>query len=353
MKVRFLALATLLSLMTGVVLAAQGPHAKGRTLVIKKARGARLVPMLPASDGIVTIDAKRLTSEGMPRILEANSALLSRINDAIAEIQTRSGIDLRKFDEVALGLKITPKSPKGIDVDGVAVASGDINAAAMIAVAKLASNGAYREEKIAGRTVYVFTVKEVANKAAATATDPKTAGWIDEATREMTKSIAVAAYDANLLVIGSEDRVRQTLTGNTHPGAELTSLLNRNPSAIMNFAVKTPAGLESMLPLSNDELGKNLRSIQYISGAMDVTAAGGSLSVAARTAQPDQAQGLKATLDGLQMMGGALLGGSNKPANQVYLRMVKSAKFGQSGNDVTLDLLVPQADIDTLISGIK
>ena len=352
MKVRFVAVATLLCLLASSVLAAQGPRSKSRDLV-RKARGARLVPMLPASDGIVTLDAKRLSAEGLPRIFEANSTLLTKVNDAIQEIQTKTGIDLRKFDEVALGLKITSNGPKGLHVDGVALVSGDINAAAMIAVAKLASNGAYREEKVAGRTVYVFTAKNVANKVATTATTGATAGLINKATGQMTTSIAVAAYDANLLVIGDFDLVRQTLTGNTHPSAELTSLLNRNPSAIMNFAVKTPAGLDGMLPLGNDELGKNLRSIHYISGAMDVTTAGASLSVDARTAQADQANGLKATLDGLQMMGTAILGGSNKPANQVYSRMLKSAKFGQNGNDVTLDLLVPQADIDALISGIK
>lgn len=352
MKVRLLALATLLCLMASLVLAAQGPRASA-DLVVRKARGARLVPMLPASDGIVTLDAKRLSTEGLPRILEANSTLLTRVNDAIQEIQTKTGIDLRKFDEVAFGLKINPTAKKSVHMDGVALVSGDINAAAMIAVAKLASNGAYREEKVAGRMVYVFTVKDVANKAATTANPGATAGMIDHAVHQMTTSMAVAAYDSNVLVIGDFDLVRQTLTANTHPSAELTSLLNRNPSAIMNFAVKTPAGLDGMLPLGNDELGKNLRSIQYISGAMDVTAAGASLSVAARTAQADQANGLKATLDGLQMMGTAILGGSNKPANQVYSRMLKSAKFGQTGNEVTLDLLVPQADIDALISGIK
>ncbi|MFL6373570.1 MAG: hypothetical protein ACJ73D_02775 [Pyrinomonadaceae bacterium] len=349
MKVRLFAAATLLCLLANVVLAAQGPRSKGKK-VVTRARGARLVPMLPASDGIVTLDARRLTTDGLPRILGANAPLLAKVNSAIDEIQTKSGIDLRKFDEVAVGLKITPKGQKGADVDAVALASGDINAAALISVAKLTSNGAYREEKLAGRTVYVFTVKDVANKTTANTATP---GIVHKAVNEMTTSIAVAAYDANLLVIGSEARVRETLAGNTHTGADITGLLNRNPAAIMNFAIKTPAGLDGMLPLGNDELGKNLRSIQYLAGSMDMTAAGASLNVAARTAQAEQANGLKATLDGLQMMGTALLGGSNKPANQVYTRMIKSAKFSQNGNEVTFDLLVPQADIDTLISGIK
>lgn len=348
MKLRLLAVATLLCLMANLVLAAQGPRTKSRN-VVAKARGARLVPMLPATDGIVTLDAKRLGTDGLPRLLAANPGLLAKVTQNLDNIRNKTGIDLRKFDEVAMGLKLVPKGANGVNTYGVALASGDINASAFVAVAKLAANGAYRQETIAGRAVYIFTAKGVANRSAS----GSTSAMVDDLVDHMTTSIAVAAYDANLLLVGSEPLVRETLIGQTHPSAELTSLLNRNPAAIVNFALRTPAGFEGMLPLGNDELGKNLRSIQYLSGSMDETAAGASLSLAARTAQPDQAQGLKATLDGLQMMGTALLGGSTKPANQVYSRLLKSAKFTQSANEVTLDLLVPQADVDTLISGIK
>jgi hypothetical protein len=356
MKVRLTALAALLCLISNLALAAQGPRTKAKNVdkaanVGQKARGARLVPMLPATDGIVTIDAKRLGTEGLPRLLAANPALLGKITQHLDDIRNKTGIDLRKFDEVALGLKLVPKGAKGVNTYGVALASGDINAGAFVAVAKLAANGAYRQETVAGRAVYVFTAKGVANRAGANASG--TSGLVGDLVDHMTASIAVAAYDANLLLVGSEPLVRETLTGNTHPNTELTALLNRNPAAIVNFALKTPAGFEGMLPLGNDELGKNLRAIQYLSGSADETVAGASLRLAARTAQPDQAQGLKATLDGLQMMGTALLGGSTKPANQVYSRLLKGAKFTQTGSEVTLDLLVPQADIDTLVSGLK
>src|SRR5205814_7467510 len=110
-------------------------------------------------------DTKRFLNDGLPRLLESNSALLGKLTAHLDQIQTQTGIDLRKMDEVALGLTIRQTAPQKMSVDGVAIASGDINAAALIAVAKLAANGAYREEKVAGRTVYVFTVKDVATKA--------------------------------------------------------------------------------------------------------------------------------------------------------------------------------------------
>jgi hypothetical protein len=33
--------------------------------------------------------------------------------------------------------------------------------------------------------------------------------------------------------------------------------------------------------------------------------------------------------------------------------MIKSAKFESKGTDVTIDLLVPQSDIDALVAAIK
>ena len=349
MKVRVLAFATLLSILANIALFASTPDDRGKKAGVP-ARNGRLVSLLPASDAVMTFDTKKFLTDGLPRVLQANSGLLGKVTSGLDEIQTKTGIDLRKFDEVSVGVTITQNELKKIKIDGVALASGDINAAAMIAVAKLASKGAYREEKIAGRTVYIFAVKDAVNN---TTANTKHAAIIDDVVNHMTTSIAVAAYDQNLLVIGSLARVRETLEGTTHPAQDIAALLQRNPTAVMNFAVKTPTGFEGMLPLSNDELGKNIRSIRYMAGSMDLTPAGGSLSVMARTTTPEQANGLKATVDGLQLVGTALLGGGSSPSKQVYSRMIKSAKFGQTGSDVTLDLLVPQADIDTLIAGIK
>ncbi len=73
----------------------------------------------------------------------------------------------------------------------------------------------------------------------------------------------------------------------------------------------------------------------------------------ARTTKPEQAAGLKETLDGLKMVGIAILGGSKRADQKVYAKMVKSAKVTTSGTDVSLSVLVPQADIDVLVAGIK
>ena len=73
----------------------------------------------------------------------------------------------------------------------------------------------------------------------------------------------------------------------------------------------------------------------------------------ARSKKPESAADLKTTLEGLQMVGKAFLGGSKRLDQQVYGRMLQNAKFTGRGTDVTLDLAIPQADIDILVAGLK
>ena len=89
---------------------------------------------------------------------------------------------------------------------------------------------------------------------------------------------------------------------------------------------KTPGGMSKLLPLDNDELGKNIDSIQYVSGSVDVATAGTSLQVMARTKKAGAGSGLKDTLEGLQIVGKAFLGGSKRPDQQVYGRMLKKCQ---------------------------
>ncbi len=121
----------------------------------------------------------------------------------------------------------------------------------------------------------------------------------------------------------------------------------------MSFAMRSPGGMSGLLPLDNDELGANIDAIDYLAGSMDVAATGTTLGVVARTKKTEQAQGLKDTLDGLKMVGGAIFGGSKRADQQIYGRLIKNAKVDLRGNDVSLDLTIAQADIDGLIGGIK
>ena len=350
MKTRFFTAAAIAVLLLNVVSMSAADIRRSKA---NKRQATRLVTLLPASDGVAVFDSKRFLDEALPKILSANQPMLGEIMAKIKEMETRTGIDLRKFDQVAVGVAYKQVSAKETDFEPVAIASGDINAGALIAVAKLASNGTYREEKIGERTVYIFSAKNIAHKTAAKNSNSKIAGYLDKAIHGFSKEIAVTTLDKNTLVIGLLARVRETLAGQTHVAADISSLLSVKETAVMSFALKPPGGMSHLLPLDNDELGKNIDSIQYLSGSLDVTAIGTSLQMSARTKKPEQAVGLKDTIEGLQVIGGMLFGGSKRADQQVYGRMIKNAKIEARGSDVTIELLVPQADIDVLIAGIK
>jgi hypothetical protein len=317
----------------------------------KAGRAGELVALLPASDAVVTMDAGRFLGEALPGLLAGNQTLLGKVNAGLSEVQSKTGIDLRQFDTVAAGINFKKVSEKKFDADPVVVARGQINSGAIISAAKLAANGKYREEKAGTRTIYIFSPKDIAKQH--TAGNPKKQAAIDRTTGMLAKDMAVTAFDANTIVGGSVERVRELIAGRSKVSAELTGYLGRTDGALIDFAAKVPNGMSSLVPLDNDELGKNIDAIRVMYGSMAVTGEMASLNATAKTQQPEQAKGLKETLDGLQMIGKAFLGSSKAADKQVYARMIENAKFTQTGNEVSLLLTVPQSDINVLVGMIK
>ncbi len=319
----------------------------------KRADATRLVSLLPKSDGIAVIDSKRFFNDALPKVLSANQPMLGEIMAKVGEMESRTGIDLRKFDQVVVGVAMKQVSPTEVDYETVAIANGDINAAALVAVARLASKGTYREEMIGSRKVYVFSAKDAIAQARRP-TNTKLAGAMDKLITGLAKKeIAVTTLDAGTLVMGTPARVRQTLESRGRVDADVRNLLPTRDTSVLGFAARTNGMLTKLLPLEADALGANLDSIQYMTGSLDITGGGTSIQVMARTKKPDQAVGLKDTLEGLQMVGSAIFVNSKRTDQQVYGRMLKNAKFAARGSDVTIDVMVPQTDIDILIAESK
>jgi hypothetical protein len=350
MKKKYFALAAMASMVLNVAAYAAGDTKKARA---KKRAVTRLVAMLPASDGVAAFESKRFFDRALPTVLSANQPVLSEITAKLNAMQDRTGIDLRKFDSVVVGIAFKQVSATEVDFEPVAIANGDVNGGALAAVGKLAKSGSYREENIAGKTVYVFSATDVIQKTSVTTTNSRIAAAIDRAFRGLSREIAVTAIDQKTLVLGGLDRVRETLEHKSRIAADLSGLLSVSETAVATFAAKPAGKMSKLLPLDVDLLGNNLDSIQYLSGSLDVAPIGTTLQVVARTRLPHQALALKDTLDVLQNMGGGLLGASKKPNQQTYARLIKGVRSNVRGSDLTIDVTVPQSDIDALVSGIK
>ncbi|MEO7673750.1 MAG: hypothetical protein ABIU09_06700 [Pyrinomonadaceae bacterium] len=349
MKTRLMAVAVLGVLMlnlTGSTFA----DLKGKKSA--RSQATQLAMLLPASDGVVTLDVKRFFGVALPKLLTANQPMLNGILAKIDEMKAKTGIDIRQFEYIAAGVTAKKITEKEYDLDPVVIARGQINAGGLIGAAKLAANGKYREEKAGEKTIYVFAAKDIADQAKQHAPGAKTA-MADKLIGKLSREIAVTTIDANTIAFGSLPLVRQMFDAKTTIGTDLTSLLGKRETSVASFAGKLPAGMGAFLPLDNDELGKNLDSIKYVYGNMDVSGDITSVNLTARTVQSSQAAALLDTLSGLQMVGKALLGGSKGADKQVYVRMIENAKFSTKGNEVMFDLQVPQSDIDILVGMMK
>ena len=314
-----------------------------------KAQANPLVALLPASDAVATINGKRFFGEALPKVLSANQKLLGEILGRVDSLESKTGVDLRRFDSFAAGINIIKKESNDFDYDPVVVARGAVDTASLIESAKKSAEGRYREETIAGRTVYVISAAEIAGQLKNS--NAGTNAVVKDV--EIKNDIAVSALDSATVVVGNLNRVRETLEHKTSVNAELASLLTKKAPAVVNFAGNVPGGMSSLLPLDNDELGATIDSIKTIYGSVDVAAGQGIISLTGRTVQAKQAADLKGTLEGLRDLGKGLLGASKNADKKLYARLLSNIRITQAANEISLDLAMPQADIDALVAIFK
>lgn len=317
------------------------------------AAGLKLAKTLPASDAVIVIDTKKLIDNALPQILSGNQGMLTEINERVDTIKGVTGIDIRQFERVAVGATIKTGATKDLDVSPVVLAQGKYTAEALLAGIKLASGGEYREEKIAGKTVYIFTPKLDRLPV------PKTnnswiGGMIDKAVKGITShEIGISTADASTVVFGPVGRVKAALESGPRVGASILSLTGLQHGGVASFGAKLPVGLSALFGFDNDELGKSIDTVKFLSGWMEQGDGATVLRAHARTTQTAEAEELLLTLQDLQSIGKALIGRSKGADKQVYARMIENARFARVANELTLDLSIPQTDINILIGEVK
>src|SRR5205085_6721171 len=176
---------------------------------------------LPASDAVMTVDVQRLYKEALPRIYASDPAKLAEINSDIETFKTRTGLDPRAFERVAVGVRVV-QTPLGmIKLQSVAIARGTFSAAALVAAGRIAAKGGYQEQQYKGKTIYLFNLGQ----------QVKFLGlrWTN---------LAVVVLDANTLAFGQPERVRaavDALGGGARVAADVVALAQHDPNAIIGM----------------------------------------------------------------------------------------------------------------------
>ena len=176
----------------------------------KSANSAAIVAMLPASDGVVVIDIKSFLGSALPQMLSGNQAMLSEVTKAIDEAKAKTGIDVRQFETLAAGVSATKIREKEYDLDSVLIARGQVSSGAVLAAAKLAAKGKYREVKVGEKTIFIFEAREIVAQNA-----PQNTGIHSKILKAFSKEMAAYAIDANTLAFGSVEKVKATAEGAT------------------------------------------------------------------------------------------------------------------------------------------
>ena len=323
----------------------------GATFANKKPKqNNELVALLPASDGVMTLDAKRFFATALPQILSGNKEMLDEIYAKIDEFKASTGVDIRQFEQIAVGVSAKKISENANDYQSVALARGNISADGLLMLAKFASGGKYREEKIGDRTIYIFSPKEIIEKNKPTAKNPMLQKMLNFILPRLSGEMAVTAYDGKTLAFGTPEKLKLMFTETkSRVNDNLLGFINRNPKALMSFAGDMPNGASSFIQLGDDELGQNIDSIRQLFGSMDVVGENTLVSVTAKTLDAKRAEGLEKNILFLRDFGKNILGNQKRDDQKMYARLLENAKITRSGTEVSLNLQVPQSDINILI----
>ena len=292
---------------------------------------------LPASDGVAIIDVKRLLNETMPRVLGGDQAKLAQANGEIDKFKTRTGVDLRTFERVAMGTRYTYPNANTTKLETVAIAHGTFDPKAILASVHAAGNGKSRDEKYRGATIAVISVND----------QIKLFGlWNME-----IGELAICPLDPNSLAMGSLANVKAAIDagkGGRAP-AELLALATKDPAAVVGFGANVTPELLAKLDVGNDTIAKDVSSIKQAYGSVGSTQTDVTLMMVARTDSADSAKNLGDTIEGLRQLGTMFLGRMAQPRRALAESALNNLKITARGTELEIRTQVAAANLAALM----
>ena len=294
---------------------------------------------LPQSDAVAQVKIRQLLSEAMPRILANNPAKLAEVNTSIEAFKTRTGLDPRMFDQVALGIQFKHPAAGVTQADTVALAKGEFSPAAMIAAGRIASNGNYREEKYHDKNIYVFKLTE----------NVRLLGVFDFRITEL----AAAPLDGNVLALGGLAGVRAAIDAGRQrkrgQNADLIALANRDPNALIGFGSNMSEQLIGNLDIGNAPIATELSRLRQVYGSVGATEKDLEVFLAARAVNADAARSLGDTLEGLKQLGSFFVGRLSGARGVLAKSALANLKIATTANELHIRTAIPQADVGPLM----
>ena len=299
-----------------------------------RAKTPDIFSFVPASDGVVVVDANRLLNETLPRVFAGDAAKLAQINSELDKFKTDTGIDARAFERVVVSARYTHPSPTVTKLEPVAIAQGKFEARALTLAARLSGKGKVREEKYKGATIVVLGIND----------QIKLFGLWNMRVRDL----AITALNANTVALGTPETVRTAIdAGRTarRDSIDLVLLATRDRQAVIGFGANVPKTLWSSLNLGTDAIAQDVGSIRQAYGSVGTTETDVALTIVARTETPASAKSLGDTLTGLKQLAGMLVLSMKADRRALAQSAVANLTINTRTNEVEIRTQVAAANL--------
>jgi hypothetical protein len=298
---------------------------------------SNIASYLPASDAVAIVDVKRMLNETMPSILGSDQAKLAQANAEVDKFKTKTGLDLRQFNRVAVGMRYAYPNATTTKLETVAIAHGTFDAKDVSASARAAALGKSREEKYRGLTITIINVND----------QIKLLGlW------NMTISeLAICPLDPTSLALGTLANVKAAIDAGKagRAPAELISLATKDPAAVIGFGANITPELVSKLDLGNDTIAKDVSSIKQAYGSVGSTQSDVTVMMVARTDSAGAAKNLGDTVEGLRQLGTMFIGRLADPRRALAESALNNLKVTARETEVEIRTQVAAANLAALI----
>ena len=329
---------------------------------------------LPASDFVISIDAQRALSETLPSLLASNPTLLAKMNAELEKFEKETGINPRSFESIAVGGRITSTRPHGSRT--VVIARGSFTADTLLETAFTAMKAKgekfqKEEQTYEGKRIILITpaarikgeAKTVEKTGATLTAEPVitvTGSGTDVIRGTSRGRMAIAVIDANTLALGDLDSVRSAVDaslGRNRVDDELVRLATQTPNAVIGFSGKIPQSVaEKSSSSAKSSIEKYFASIRQFYGSFNANGTDAETLVAVRTETSEQAgdigQALN-TIKSLSAFGFAQSSGGNTAKQDSLADLLKGVTITTQGNEVQINVKVPQGSLAPLMRTIR
>jgi hypothetical protein len=297
---------------------------------------ANIASYLPASDAIAIVDVKRMLNETMPSILGSDQAKLAQANAEIDKFKTKTGVDLRQFNRVAVGMRYVYPNATTTRLETVAIAHGTFDAKAVSASAR-AADGKSLEEKYRGLTITIVNVND----------QIKLLGLWNMTINEL----AICPLDPNSLALGTLENVKAAIDAGKagRAPAELVSLATKDPAAVIGFGANVTPELLATLDVGNDTIAKDVSSIKQAYGSVGSTQSDVTVMMVARTDSVDAVKNLGDTIEGLRQLGTMFIGRLAQPRRALAESALNNLKVTARGTELEIRTQVAASNLAALI----